>query len=309
MKKRNIPFGYQYQNGVITTHPQEAAVLNRIFSEYQNGCSLLKIANRLNDENIEYQPGITGWNKSRIMRLIEDKRYTGKDNFPAIIDKGTHQAMVEMKTQKNTQHGTDRTCEIFHIDVPVTCPECGGEMVRRHDSRFKRCQQRWICSNKDCRTVIHKADSDLLHDITVLLNRVIVNPEFVQIPAEPGHELSVQVLKAENEIARTLDTIYYDKNAMRKRMLECASLKYADINSTPYIANRLKAVLADAEPLSAFSLPLFKRTVQAIRLEKDGTVAITFVNNQTIRKDDENATDSNYTTESGAENPGENQHS
>lgn len=309
MKKRNIPFGYQYQNGVIITHPQEAAVLNRIFSEYQNGCSLLKIANRLNDENIEYQPGITGWNKSRIMRLIEDKRYTGKDNFPAIIDKGTHQAMVEMKAQKNTQHGTDRTCEIFHIDVSVTCPECGGEMVRRHDSRFKKCQQRWICSNVDCRTIIHKADSDLLDDITVLLNRVIVNPEFVQIPAEPGHELSVQVLKAENEIARTLDTIDYDKNAMRKRMLECASLKYADINSTPYIANRLKAVLADAEPLSAFSLPLFKRTVQAIRLEKDGTVAITFVNNQTIRKDNEYAANSNHSAESGAENPGENQHS
>lgn len=38
MKKRNIPFGYQYQNGMITTHPQEVAVLNRIFSEYQKAC-------------------------------------------------------------------------------------------------------------------------------------------------------------------------------------------------------------------------------------------------------------------------------
>lgn len=47
-------------------------------------------------------------------------------------------------------------------------------------------------------------------------------------------------------------------------------LKYID--SAPYAAHRLKAVLADAEPLSTFSLPLFKRTVQAIHLEKDGTV-------------------------------------
>ena len=179
MKKRNIPFGYQYQNGVITTHPQEAAVLNRIFSEYQNGLSLLNIADRLNAENVEYQPGVTGWNKSRIMRLIEDERYTGKGGFPVISDERTHQAMVEIKAQKNTQHGTDRRSEIFHIDVPVICPTCGGEMVRRHDSRFKKCQQRWICSNADCRTAIHKADSDLLDDITVLLNRVIVNPELV----------------------------------------------------------------------------------------------------------------------------------
>ena len=309
MKKRNIPFGYQYRNGAITIQPQEAVVLNRIFSEYQNGLSLLEIANRLNDENIAYQTGVTGWNKSRIMRLIEDERYIGKGGFPAIIDEGTHQTMIEMKSLKNTQHSTDRTSEIFHIDVPVICPTCGGEMVRRHDSRFRRCQQRWVCSNAGCRTVIHKADSDLLDNITVLLNRVIVNPGLVQIPAEPGHELSVQVLKAENEIARTLDTIDYDKNAMRKRMLECASLKYADINSTPYIANRLKAVLADAEPLSTFSLALFKRMVQAVHLGKDGAVSIKLINDQMVGKDDEYAANSNYSAESSAENPGENQHS
>ena len=302
MKKRNVPFGYQYQNGVITAHPQEVTVLNRIFSEYQNGLSLLEIASRLNDENIEYQPGVTGWNKSRIMRLIEDERYTGKNGFPAIIDGKTHQAMVEMKANKNTQSATNRSAEVFHIDVPVICPVCGSEMNRRHDSRFKKCQQRWVCSNAECRTVIHKADSDLLDDITVLLNRLVVNPELVQISAEPGHEPSVQVLKAENEIARMLDTLDYDKNALRKKMMECVSLKYADIDSAPYTAHRLKAALADAEPLSIFSLSLFKRTVQAIHLEKDGTVSIKLMNDQTVRKDDEYATGDGNTEESGTEN-------
>ena len=308
MKKRNIPFGYQYQNGVITAHPQEVTVLNRIFSEYQNGMSLLDIADRLNAENVEYQPGVTGWNKSRIMRLIEDVRYTGKGDFPAIIDEDTHQAMIEIKAHKNTQHSTDRNHEIFHIDVPVICPTCGGEMVRRHDSRFRRCQQRWVCSNAGCRTVIHKADSDLLHDITVLLNRAIVNPGLVLIPVI-DESMSVQTLKAENEIARTLDTLDYDKNTLRKKMLECASLKYAGIDSAPYIAHRLKATLADAEPLSAFSLPLFKRAVQCIHLDKNGTVAITLINNQAIRKDDEYATDSNHSEESGTQNSCQNQHS
>ena len=300
MKKRNIPFGYQYQNGVITAHPQEVTVLNHIFSEYQKGMSLLEIANRLNDDNVEYQPGVTGWNKSRIMRLIEDERYIGKDGFPAIIDEDTHQTMIEMKSLKNTQHSTDRTSEIFHIDVPVICPECGKEMVRRHDSRFKRCQQRWICST--CRTAIHKADSALLDDITVLLNRAIVNPELVLIPADSEYEQSVQVRKAENEIARTLDTVDYDKNALRKKMLESVSLKYADIDSAPYTAHRLKAVLADAEPLSTFSLTLFKRVVQEIQLTKDSTVSINLLNGQTVRKDDENATDHGNAEKSGAEN-------
>lgn len=308
MKKRNVPFGYQYQNGLIATHPQEAAVLNRIFSEYQNGYSLLEIANRLNDENIEYQTGVTGWNKSRIMRLIEDERYTGKGDFPAIIDKETHRTMIDMKAQKNTQHSTDRNHEIFHIDVPIICPTCGGEMVRRHDSRFKKCQQRWICSNVDCRTIIHKADSDLLDDITVLLNRAIVNPGLVQISLV-DKSMSVQTLKAENEIARTFDTLDYDKTALRKKMLKCVSMKYADIDSAPYIAHRLKATLADAEPLSTFSLALFKRMVQAVHLGKDGAVSIKVINDQMVGKDDEYATDSECSAESNTKNPGENQHS
>lgn len=300
MKKRNILFGYQYRDGVITTHPQEVVVIERIFSDYQNGMSLLEIANRLNADNVEYQPGVTGWNKSRIMRLIEDKRYTGKGGFPVIIDEETHHALCQIKAKKNTQNSTDRNAEIFHIDVPVICPVCGSEMVRRHDSRFKKCPQRWICSNADCRTAIHKADGDLFNDITVLLNQVIVNPGIVQIPTEMDSGTSVQVHKIENEIARTLDSLDYDKGGLRKKILECVSLKYADIDSVSYTAHRLKATLADAESLSAFSLPLFKMTVQAIHLEKDGTVAITLINNQTIRKDEKYATDNDYSTESGA---------
>lgn len=300
MKKRNILFGYQYQDGVITSYPQEVAVIKRIFSEYQNGMSLLDIATQLNVENVEYQSGVTGWNKSRIMRLIEDERYAGRDDFPAIIDEETHQAMIDIKDRKNTQHSTDRSNDIFHLDVPVICPVCGQEMNRRHDSRFKKCQQKWICSNADCCTVIHKPDDALLNDITVLLNQVIVNPELVQVPVEPAYEPSVQARKAENEIAWTLDTLDFDKDILRKKLLECVSLKYADIDSAPYTAHRLKATLSNTEPLSTFSLPLFERTVQAIHIDKNGTVSITLINNQTIRKGEEYAADINGSTESGS---------
>lgn len=302
MKKRNILFGYQYQDGVIVTQPQEVTVIKHIFSEYLNGMSLLDIANQLNDENVEYQSGVTGWNKSRIMRLIEDERYVGMGDFPVIIDEETHQAMLEIKAGKNTQHSTDRSNAIFHLDVSVVCPACGHEMSRRHNSRSKECQQRWVCSNIDCHTVIHKPDGTLLDDITVLLNQVIVNPEMVQVPVEPAHEPSMQVRKAENEIARTLDTLDYGKDALRQKMLECVSLKYADIDSAPYTAHKLKATLADAEPLSTFSLPLFRRTVQAIRLDKNGAVSVTLINNQTIRKGEEYAADNNYSAKSGSQN-------
>ena len=128
--------------------------------------------------------------------------------------------------------------------------------------------------------------------VKTVFPRLIVNPELVQTPPKDESAPTVQVLKAGNEIARMVDALDFDKNALRKKMIECVSLKYADIDSAPYTTHRLKATLADAEPLSAFSLPLFKRTVQTIFLERDGTVSIKLINDQMVGKDDEDATDS-----------------
>ena len=308
MKRRNILFGYQYQDGVITLHPQEDTVIKHIFNQYMSGHSLLEIADQLNADNVKYQPGVTGWNKSRIMRLIEDKRYTGNGGFPAIIDEETHQALLQIKSEKNTQSNTNRSAEIFHIDVPVICPACGHEMNRRHDNRFQKCQQRWVCTNADCRTVIHKPDEELLHDITILLNRVIVNPEMIQIPATPDTAPSAQVRKMENEIGRQMDSLDRDKTALQK-MFECVSLKYADIDSAPHIDQRLKAELANAGPLSNFSMAIFKRAVKEIHLEKDGTVSIKLINGQMVRKDDEHGTSDGNAQESGTQNPRQSEYS
>lgn len=66
MKIRNIPYGYQYKNGSIAIQEKETETVKRIFTEYLNGLSLLKIAENLNNEQIEYMPGVCGWNKSRI---------------------------------------------------------------------------------------------------------------------------------------------------------------------------------------------------------------------------------------------------
>ena len=309
MRKRNILFGYQYQDGVIALYPREVTVIKHIFNEYMSGQSLLEIADQLNADNVEYQSGVTGWNKSRIMRLIEDKRYAGDSGFPAIIDEETRQALLQIKTEKNTQHGTDRSAEIFHIDVPMICPTCGHEMNRRHDSRFQKCQQRWVCSNADCHTVIHKPDEELLHDITILLNQVTVNPEMIRIPAKPDTAPSLQVRKIENEIGRQMDSLERDKTTLQKMMFECVSLRYADINSAPHIARRLKAALANAGPLSQFSMAIFKRTVKEIRLAKDGIVSIKLLNDQMVGKDDEHGTDGASSQESGSQNICQSEHS
>ena len=84
MKHRNIPFGYHYENGIPAIQPAEAGTVKQIFDSYIQGQSLLNIAKKLNDEKAEYIPGVYGWNKARLMRIIDDSRYLGNDLYPAI---------------------------------------------------------------------------------------------------------------------------------------------------------------------------------------------------------------------------------
>lgn len=290
MKIRNIPYGYQFKNGNIAIQEKETETVKRIFMEYLNGLSLLKIAEQLNNEQIEYMPGVCGWNKSRIKRIIENERYLGTNGYPPIIDDNTHKTLMQIKSEKNTQKGTDRKADIFNLGVPILCPKCGSKMCRRHDSK-RKCQDWWLCQNNNCKNIISISDNDLIYGITECLNTVINNPEVITNNSDTS-QLNLDVLRLESEISRMLDNSGVDKNTLRKKMLECVSLKYRNIDSQKYISEKLKADFANASPLSAFSMDLFSRTVKAINLSRNGIVSIVLMNDQEIGKEQSDDTNS-----------------
>lgn len=296
MKNRNIPFGYQYADGVIIVNPTEAEAVKAICNTYLGGQSLLTISKRLNEQAVEYMPGVTGWNKARLMRILEDRRYLGTDAYPAILDETVYEAIQDTKTRRNTQKGTDRSTDIYQLAVPVLCPKCGAEMHRRHDSRCK-CNQRWFCTNHECGELIVIADENLLVQITELLNIVIANPDRIQIPEDTEIKLNIEILKTENEIGRTLDSVEFDKEALRRKMLRCLSLKYKSIDPAIYTIKKMKADLEKSSPLSEFSAGLVARTVKAITLNTDKSVCLTLINGQIIRKEHEGHASSHHPTD------------
>ena len=283
MKHRNIPFGYHYENRMPAIQPAEAGTVKQIFDSYIQGQSLLNIAKKLNDEKAEYIPGVYGWNKARLMRIIDDSRYLGNDLYPAIIPAETYEEAHLLKDQKNTQKEIDRTAGIFRLAVPVICPNCGNEMHRRHDSRWK-VPQRWGCHNSECKTIIKLSDTDLLQSITNILNRIISQPDIIEMSIDTN-EVGNDIRRLNMEIAHALETCSFNKEDLRKKMLTCVSLKYKGIDSATYTANRLKADFEKSSPLSAFSAELCRRTVKSIQLKKDGTVGLTLINDQQIGKE------------------------
>lgn len=302
MKNRNLPYGYTFQKGCITVHSQESKILTEIYDSYLSGKSLLNIAKDLNAQSIEFMPGIIGWNKARLKRILEDERYLGNGDYPAIILQETYDAVQEIKESRNTQKGVDRKSDIFQITVPVRCPVCGNEMHRRSDSRIK-CSQRWTCVKDVCRKLIGISDEALLGGITELLNALIDKPERITIPAPVECEPSAELRRLNHEIERNLEGFSIQKETLRKQLLQSVSLKYEGIGNAVYTARRLKADFANASPLSDFSPELFNRTVSELRLCENGSVILTLTNGQQIGKEKNDASNSSTTAcESGTQN-------
>ncbi|MBR2293992.1 MAG: recombinase family protein [Clostridia bacterium] len=285
MKNRTVPYGYRYENGIIVLHPQESKIVKRICKAYLDGQSLLTIATWLNEEQIEYMPEVIGWNKARLKRIIEDERYLGKEPYPVILDEETHTAMQKIKEQRNTQKNIDRKTDIFQIAVPVKCPICGGRMLRRHDSRYK-VQQRWLCENDECKTLIKIADSDLIKAINSILAGI--TPERIQAIGTSESEPSVAVRRVNNEIARLFDTTEMDKESLRKKLLEGISKRYEDIVNTPYATRKIQAELVGDN--STEGVQRINKTISEIILYTDLTVGIILLNGQFIRKEQTHGT-------------------
>ena len=285
MKNRRFPYGYEMQNGLIVICLKEADTVKQIFSQYLNGENLKNIAERLTENQIEFLPGEYNWNKSRIKRMIEDKRYIGGDNYPTIIDKNTFQRANVEKNNRIRNINPVITSEKKLLTNKVICSNCGRRLFHNTDSRLKN-SEKWFCKNEGCKFSVYMTVAELEHEITEILNLLILQPGLVEyegtdISAEP----SIEIIRLENEIERQLESIDFDKNKIQNMILQCAAKKYDAYKSVQHITDRLKADFERSSPLSAFNAELFDRTVSAVEFDKDEKVSLKLKNNKIIRKE------------------------
>ena len=281
MNHRNIPLGYALSCGSITINEAEAGTVKEIVEQYLSGKSLKAIAEMLTAKHIEYMSGKTAWNKSRIQRMIDDIRYIGNNGYPPILTEQEYSAMQAIKSQKNTQKNMDHSDNIFKLNAPVVCANCGGRMQRRIDNRRKTIT-RWRCT--ECKTSVNMSDKDMLGGITELLNEVIADPESIQIP-KSDYEESQEIKRLNAEISKALNTVGFDKEAIKKKMLTCVSEKYMSLGTEEVTAQSLKDILKSTPPLTAYDSDLTDQAVSEIQPKENGTISLVLINGQRIGKE------------------------
>lgn len=281
MKQRKTPFGYIIKNGIVTVDKTEADIVREIAKQYLGGSSLKTIAGGLTLRTIEYMPGKSDWNKSRIRRMIDDTRYIGNNGYPPILTEQEYSAMQAFKSQKNTQKNIDHSDNIFKLNAPVVCANCGGRMHRRFDRRRKATTW-WQCP--ECKASVNISDKDMLNGITELLNEVIADPERIQTP-KSDHEESQEIKRLNAEISKALNTVSFDKEAIKQKMLTCVSEKYMSLGTEEVTAQSLKDIFKDTPPLTAYDSDLTDQAVSGIQLKENGTISLVLINGQRIGKE------------------------
>ena len=244
MGNRKQPFGYRMELGVIVRHPQEAALVEQIFRQYLSGATYNALVAELRSQPVPYDEGKV-WNKNMLARILEDKRYTGKNGYPAIIPA---EALARALERRSTKQRPSQQTEAQKI-------------LRR------------LCG--------HRVTEQTERQVLNLLNRLAGRPERITIPHSSGnHESSYWQLQRELDAAMSQQPI--DENAAQKLILNIASAQYGAIGNDEYETVRLQRVFAQAQPMTQLDAELLQSTVSAIFTTSNGALAIRLKNNQVI---------------------------
>ena len=124
----------------------------------------------------------------------------------------------------------------------------------------------------------------MLTEITELLEHLSKHPENILLPPEEG-SINLESLRIENEINRMLDSRQINKEELRTKMLESASLSYSGLNNKKYITQRLTNMFENHCPTGSFPMELFDQSVSEISFDEKDNVTITLINGQILRKE------------------------
>ena len=287
MTRRTMPFGYKYENGQIIVEKASAGIVSEIYDRYVAGESMLNISSLLNKLNVQYSPGIVGWNKARIKRILENEHYVGDEVYPQIVTEEIFEQANEIRSNRNNQKGTNRESAIYHLNVLTICPCCGTAMRRINEPRSK-IHERWKCKNAECGKLVIISDDEFLADIAEILNTLTATPDAIKIPVD-NNAINLDSCRIENEIGRLFDSRQPDKDAIRQKLLEEAAINYRALSSKQYEAQRLKDMFGNHKLSDDFQIELFNQSVGAISFDDNDSVNIRLITGQTVRKGEQNA--------------------
>ena len=248
MGKRKQPFGYKMKLGEIVPQPQEAETVRSIYLQYLAGASFKQLAEQLQTEDVPYDED-KSWNKNMVARILEDDRYIGEKEFPALIPTEQFHAAQERRKEM--------------------CPEYKQTPAQK--------ELRKLCGGIVPDSVARK--------VLKILNQVVDDPQLIKIESS-GVPTTEDIRQRRLELDKLLQTPPVDEEIARQKAMELAVLTLVSVEMEEYEAHRLRSIFGKQAKMRELDANLLRQNVRKITYGSK-TVKVLLKNNQVLEECDD----------------------
>lgn len=284
MKLRMYPFGYKIKNGEIIIDKNEAEYVKEIFTLYCNGSSLKQLSELLNDKSVAYKEGGQPWNKSRISRILADKRYLGDDLYLPIIDADLFEKTNRLKNSKSVNRKPLSDAAEYLKEILV-CGFCGSKYFRLIDQQKR---EYWGCAN-GCRLRWRPNDRQILNGILTVAKKAALNPELLTQPMpDIGYKRTIEIMRMSNEISGMNEQTATGFHTGKTLLFQIAAKKFLACKEdksvyTDYVLGQIKRI----EKSGCVDIDFLQNALNKVKVIGKNEYAVEFINGAEItnRKD------------------------
>ena len=134
-----------------------------------------------------------------------------------------------------------------------------------------------------CKTLLFVTDDLLESAVLNIINKVIQNPNLLDVTPKSQYSPSKDVVREENELIRLLEQPKISFKAAAKSILSCAALRFECCTfDRGEVTQALKDEFADMMPMNAPDLQFIKRYIRKIRVYPNGKLTVVFYNRAEI---------------------------
>ena len=248
MGKRKQPFGYKMKLGEIVPQTQEAEAVRSIYLQYLAGASFKQLAEQLQTEDVPYDED-KSWNKNMVARILEDDRYIGEKEFPALIPTEQFHAAQERRKEM--------------------CPEYKQTPAQK--------ELRKLCGGTVPDSVARK--------VLKILNQMVNDPQLIKIESS-GVPTTEDIRQRRLELDKLLQTTPVDEEIARQKAMELAVLTLVSVEMEEYEAHRLRSIFGKQAKMRELDANLLRQSVRKITYGSK-TVKVLLKNNQVLEECDD----------------------
>lgn len=233
----SAPIGYVLKNKTLVPDPQEAPIVEYIFSSYLAGKSIGEIADELNEAELKSdKKNSEQWHATIIRYILSNEKYIGdslvqkrytpdelplrqrrnkgevsqyyiKDSHPAIIAKEIYEAVQELLQQRIEQHAPKQKIRKSPLSNTMQCGLCGSAF-HKHKSNDENC---WFCyQHRKGKTLCPMGilyEKDIYAAFLSVHNKLLDNQDILKAMLNQLLELQTKVMFTRSDIVELNEKI------------------------------------------------------------------------------------------------------